>query len=77
MDTELTTVENSNGERQIIQVIREPIEGSVAIAAAKEENTIYEFGQPQYIAIPNNALSNIQVNDKMKVLPCKVTNIAQ
>ena len=67
MDTELTTVENSNGERQIIQVIREPIEGGVAITAAKEENTIYEFGQPQYIAIPNNALSNIQVNNKIKV----------
>jgi hypothetical protein len=57
----MTTIENSNGERQIIQVIREPIEGSVAIATEKGDDTIYEFDQSQYITIPNNALSNIQV----------------
>ena len=61
VDANLTTIENSNGERQIIQVIREPIEGSVAIATEKGDDTIYEFEQSQYITIPNNALSNIQV----------------
>ena len=59
--TNLTTIENDNGERQIIQVIREPIEGGVAITSGKGDDTLYEFGQSQYITIPNNALSNIQV----------------
>ena len=57
----MTTFEHSNGERQIIQVIREPIEGGVAIETGKGDDTIYEFDQSQYITIPSNALSNIQV----------------
>ena len=61
VDANMTTIEHLNGERQIIQVIREPIEGGVAIASGKGDNTIYEFDQSQYITIPNSALSNIQV----------------
>ena len=69
----VTTVEDViSGERQIIQVIRSDSigreRGEMAIAtAAKIEDHIYEFGaQPQYIAIPNNALSNVQVHTLLR-----------
>ena len=61
----LTAIQSSDGERQIIQVIREPIEEGVSIATGKEDDAIYEFGQSQYITIPNNALSNIQVKQRI------------
>ena len=60
-EANLATIEDSNGERQIVQVIREPIEGGIAIAEGKGEGAIYEFEQPQYIAIPNNSLTSLQV----------------
>ena len=61
----MTAIEDANGERQIIQVIREPLGGEMAIAAGKGDENMYEFDQPQYIEIPNNALSNIQVYIKI------------
>ena len=64
----LATIEDSNGERQIVQVIREPIEGGIAIAEEKNEDAIYEFEQPQYIAIPNNSLSNLQARNNLLFL---------
>ena len=64
----LATIEDSNGERQIVQVIREPIEGGIAIAEEKNEGAIYEFEQPQYIAIPNNSLSNLQARNNLLFL---------
>ena len=60
-ESNLATIEDSNGERQIVQVIREPIEGSIAISGEKGEGAIYEFEQPQYIAIQNNTLTSLQV----------------
>ena len=65
VNTSMTAIEDANGERQIIQVIREPLGGEMAIAAGKGDDNIYEFDQPQYIEIPNNALSNIQVYIKI------------
>ena len=61
----LATIEDSNGERQIVQVIRPPIEGGIAIAEEKGDGAIYEFEQPQYIAIPNNSLSSLQVTNTL------------
>ena len=65
VNTSMTAIEDSNGERQIIQVIREPLGGEMAMAPGKGDDNIYEFDQPQYIEIPNNALSNIQVYNKI------------
>ena len=64
----LATIEDSNGERQIVQVIREPIEGGIAIAEEKNEGAIYEFEQPQYIAIPNNSLPSLQARNNLTFL---------
>ena len=36
-EANLATIEDSNGERQIVQVIREPIEGGIAISGEKGE----------------------------------------
>ena len=66
-EANLATIEDSNGERQIVQVIREPIEGGIAISGEKGEGAIYEFEQPQYIAIQNSTLSSLQVTTNLSL----------